>query len=179
MSAEVALLDRPKVVVKVERVVGAGLHAGPAADAGITIDVDDPVRPFRKSVYRADRDARRIRAMVAPLNQKVTLDPGVFPDLHILDGCTEVAYRNVVLLLAGGRAGMTADARLMVDDKAIMQATAILLLRPGYLMANKLSGRPEFTFKEATSVTPPTLPSTFFTVTRVGIQIPFSCSGWS
>ena len=43
-----------------------------------------------------------------------------------------------------------------------------------YLIANRLSANPAFTFSPVSSVTPATFPSTFFTVARVGIQIP-SC----
>ena len=57
----------------------------------------------------------------------MALDPGKRSDLEVLNGGAEAAYRDVVFLLASGRAGMAADAGFVVDDKAVLQATGILL----------------------------------------------------
>ena len=117
-----AFLDRPKIVVQIQRIIRTRLHARAAADASIPIDIHDPIGPLRKRIDRTNRHARRIRAMVAALNQKVALDIGELADFDVLDRCAEIPDRHLVLGFAGGRAGMAADAGVVVDDKAVLHA---------------------------------------------------------
>src|SRR5579864_6507061 len=65
VRAEVALRSRLGDRVDIERVVGAGLHAGLAADAPAAVEVDDAVVPLEEGLCRADSDAGCIVAMVA------------------------------------------------------------------------------------------------------------------
>ena len=120
VRAEVALLDRAQILVQIERVVRAGLHAGAAADAGVPIDVDDAVRALFQRVDRADRHARRVGAVVAALNQEVALDLGKLADLDVLDVGSEAADRHVVLGFAGDRAGVAPDAGVLVDHEPVL-----------------------------------------------------------
>ena len=122
MGTKMALLDRSQVIVQIDRIVWASLHASPATDAGVAIDIDNSIGPFRKRVHRADRDAWRIGAVIAALHQKVALDIGKLTDFDILDRCPKVPNRHVVFRFASGGAGMAADARVVVDDKAVLHA---------------------------------------------------------
>lgn len=116
------LLDRSKVVVQIKRIVRTGLHARAAANACVAIDIDDSIRPLRKSVDRTDRNARCVRAMVAPLHQKVALNIRKLADFDVLDRGSEVPDGHLVFGFACGRAGMAADAGVVVDDKAVLHA---------------------------------------------------------
>src|SRR5262249_24691215 len=115
-----ALLDRAELLVQVDRVVGARLHAGAAADADVAVDVDDAVAALVESRDRADRHARRVRAVVAAQHREMAAHFGEAPLLDVLDPGPEAADRDVVLLLARDRAGVAADAASMVDDEAVL-----------------------------------------------------------
>src|SRR5690606_23827719 len=119
VRAEMALLDRAEVIVQVDRVVRAGLHARAAADAGVAVDVHDAVGPFLQSVDRADLDARGVGAVVAAEHGEVAADVGITPLLDVLDRRAEVADGHAVLGFAGDGAGVAADAGVVVDEEAI------------------------------------------------------------
>src|SRR5712692_1592474 len=57
VRAEVALRGRVRLGVNVERVVGAGLHAGLAADAALAVEIDDAVGTAEERKRRADFNA--------------------------------------------------------------------------------------------------------------------------
>jgi len=116
------LLDRAKIVVQIQRIVRTRLHASTATDACVAIDIDDSVRPFRKRMDWANRNAWRIRAVITALHQEVALDMRELADFDILDRRAEDSDRHLVLGLASGRAGMAADASVVVDDKAVLHA---------------------------------------------------------
>ena len=61
VGAEVALGRGVGVLVDVERVVRAGLHAALAADAAVAVEVDDAVLALEQRLRRADRHARARR----------------------------------------------------------------------------------------------------------------------
>src|SRR5256885_15269028 len=66
MRAIVALRRRRRLRIDVERIVGTGLHARLAADAAAAVEVDDPVVPTVERDGRANGDAGRRVAVVAP-----------------------------------------------------------------------------------------------------------------
>src|SRR5262249_47248153 len=131
-GAVVALLDRPLVLVQIDRVVRARLHARAAADARISIDIHDPVRSLLEGVDRADLHARRVVAVVAAQNREVTTDLGIRPVLDVLHPRAEVPDRDIVLRLAGDRAGVAADAAVVVDEEAVLHAWGWLRGRQRY-----------------------------------------------
>ncbi len=119
VGAVVALLGGAGVLVQVERVVGAGLHAGAAADAGVAVEIDDRVRPLVQGDDRADLDAGRLVAVIAAQHREVAphLREGAL--LDVLHPGSEVSDRDLVFRLARHRARMAADALSMVDHETV------------------------------------------------------------
>ena len=117
VRAEVALLRHPGLLVQVQRVVGAAVHAGLAADAHLRIDVHDAVRALVERRDRTDLDARRIRALIAAQHREVAAHLRERADLGVLHPGAEIAQGDVVLGLAGDRAGVASDATRVVDDE--------------------------------------------------------------
>src|SRR5690606_3493731 len=118
VRAEVALGGRVADRVDVDRVVGAGLDAGLAADAHVLVEVDDPVRAAVHGRGRADRHAGRVLALVAAQHPEVPLGRGAAPLLDLLDPGAEHPQGDVVLRLAGHAAGVAADAAVVIDELA-------------------------------------------------------------
>ena len=116
VRAQVALLGRVVLGVDEDRVVRARRDARLAADADRLVEVDDPVRPPVHGLRRAGCGARRVRALVAPGHLEGPPDLGKCPDLHRLDVGAGNPQRDLVLALARRRAGMAANALVLVDD---------------------------------------------------------------
>jgi hypothetical protein len=95
------------------------LHAGFAADAALIIEIDDPVHSAEQSDRRADRDARRIVAVVTAEHGKVPARIRILSLLDVFDPCTIHAYGDVVLFFARDRAGMAADAAMLINEKSV------------------------------------------------------------
>ncbi len=116
MGAEVALLGRVVVGVDEDRVIGTRGDARLAADADRLVEVHDPVRTPVHRRGRAGVDAGRIVALVAAGDLEAA--PGGRVDAHVdrLDIGAGDRQRHLVLRLAGGRAGVAADAPRLVDD---------------------------------------------------------------
>jgi hypothetical protein len=133
VSAEVALLCGPCVVVDVERVVRAAMHAALAADALGRINVDDPIGPLLKSAHWTNRHAGSVRALIAAQDGEVSLDRGEGADLGVFHPSTKVPYGDTVLALAGDGAGVTADAPGMIYDEAELHNAkeSVFYLTPG------------------------------------------------
>src|SRR5262249_32674113 len=85
VRAEVALGGGAGFRIDVDRVVRARLEAGLAADAGVRIELDDAVGPLEHRRGRADRDARRLRAVVAAGDLEVAPRVRKDPLLDVLD----------------------------------------------------------------------------------------------
>src|SRR5215471_14640688 len=103
------------LVVEVPVGVGAGHHAGAAADAQIVVYVDDAVLPLEARTGRAGVDARRIFAMVAQHGQE-ELANGRILTLLVLEHARIVdAGRRAVLRLACQLAAVTSDTALEID----------------------------------------------------------------
>ena len=125
VGAEMAFLDGAKIIVEIQRIVGAGLHTCAATDAGVAIDVDNSIRAFLKRVDGTDRDAGRIGTLVAPEYGEVPAYVGELTEFGVLDRRPEVADRNVVLGCAGDGAGVAADAPRLIDDEAILHGDSV------------------------------------------------------
>jgi hypothetical protein len=122
VGAEVALLRAAGLLVEVEGVVGAGLHAGLAADADVLVEVDDAVRPLVEGSDRADRHAGGGGALVATQHGEVAADGREGADFGVLHPGPEVAQRDFVLGLAGDRTGVAADAAALVENESVLHA---------------------------------------------------------
>src|SRR4029077_5761315 len=107
------------------------LQAGLAADAGIRVEFHDAVRPPVHRRGRTDRDAGRIRAVVAPrdLEEAPRVREGSL--LDVLDPRALDSQRNRVLGLARGRAGVAADASPVVDDEREVHGSSAKNPTPG------------------------------------------------
>ncbi len=106
---------------RLERVVGAGLHAGFAADAAAVVEIDDAVSRRKSAVVgqisthgAASQWLQRITPKWRLVCRKLAL-------LDVLDPRAEDADRYAMLFLAGDRAGVTADAAVVIDYEAVAQ----------------------------------------------------------
>ena len=127
VRAEVALLRGPGVRIDEELIVGAGFHAGAAADAGRAVEIDDPVAPLEERIGRADADARGFVALVAQNGEEQPLRVRERSLLDRLDPAAVHADRDLVLGLARDRAGMTADALSQIDRKAEISQSGLTI----------------------------------------------------
>ena len=118
VRAEVALLGGVLLGVDVDGVIRAGVHARLAADAARRVEVDDAVGPPEQRSGRADRDARRGVAVVAPQDREQPAAVGVLTLLDVLQPGAVDAEGHLVLGLAGNGARMAADAAVLVDEEA-------------------------------------------------------------
>jgi hypothetical protein len=126
MRAEVAFLNRAQILVQIKRIIGARLHARATPDAGVAVDVYDPIRPLAEGVDWADRHTRSIGAMVTPLDQKVTFNPRKLADFDVLDVRPKPADRHIVLGFAGDRTGMASDTGFLIDDEPVLHRRILL-----------------------------------------------------
>ena len=116
--AEVALVGRVRLGVDVDRVVGAGVHARLAPDAPAVVEVDHAVRRAVQRPGRADRDARRVVALVAAHHREGA--PGVreLTGLDVLHPRPVHSERHVVLALACDSARVAPDATVTCEHEA-------------------------------------------------------------
>src|SRR5712691_8076540 len=119
MSAIVALSGGVAVGVDVERIVGAGLHAGFAADAASIIEIDDAISAFVEGLCRANSHAGSIIAVVAAIDKEKAARVRELALFNIFDPGAVDADRDIVLGFASDSAGMAADAFPLVDDECI------------------------------------------------------------
>ena len=112
--------------VDVERVVRAALHAGLAADAAPAVEVHDAVLPPEERGGGTDLDAGRVLAVVAAGDLEGAAGLGEHALLDVLDPGAGDAERDLVLGLAGHRAGVAADAPPVVDQEGVVHARRIL-----------------------------------------------------
>lgn len=118
MSAEVALLCRASVIIDVERIVRAAMHAALTSDALCRVNVDDPIRSLLERAHRANRHTGCVRALIAAQDGEVSLDRREGPHLGVFNPSAEVPYGDTVLALTSDGAGVTADAPRMIYDEA-------------------------------------------------------------
>ena len=121
-GVEVTLGGGVFIRIDVERIVGTSLHAGLATDAALAVEVHDSVLPAEKRDRRTNFDAGRIIAVVAPQYGEMSLRVRKFALLDVFDPCAVNTNRDIVLFFAGNRAGMTANAAVLINDKTVAHA---------------------------------------------------------
>src|SRR5439155_15581366 len=119
VRAVVALGRGVRVRVDVERVVGAALHAGLAADAARAVEVHDAVGAAVEGDGRTDRHAGRVVAVIAAQHGEVAARVRPRPLLDVLDPGAKGSERHLVFFLARHRARMAADALAVVDHETV------------------------------------------------------------
>ena len=123
MWAVVALLRGVVHRVDVEGVIRTGLHARFAPDTKVGVEVDDAVVAFEKCAGGANGDTRCVRAVITAENGEEPLGVGPGSLLDVLDPGSVDSERDLMLGLACDRAGVTADAEVLIDDEAVFQDT--------------------------------------------------------
>lgn len=121
MRAIVALCSCTVVRIDVYRVVGTGLQTGLTTNADVRVKLDDTVIALIHRRDGAYPDAGRICTMVAPRDLELTSHVRVRARLDALHPCTVHAERDFVLALARRRAGVTADAPVIPNQKPVVQ----------------------------------------------------------
>ena len=106
--------------VEIDRVVGAGLHAGFAADANARVELDDAVCALIHGSDGTDAHAGRVGAMVAARHLEAASHVGVETRFDVLDPRAIHTQRHLVLGLARSRTGVTADTFGLVNEKAVV-----------------------------------------------------------
>jgi hypothetical protein len=120
MGTVVALGRGPCLGIDIECAVRTGLSAGLAAYAATGIEIHDTVIPLVQGFDRADIDAGRLFAVVAPHDRKIPAGFGETPLFDILDPRPVYPQGHLVLGFAGYRAGMAPDALSGVDHETIV-----------------------------------------------------------
>jgi len=116
MRAEITFLSGMIFRIDEDGVVGAGSHAGFAADADRFIEIDDAVSAFEHRGGWARGHAGRVRALITPRHLMCATHLRKYADVDMLNVRARHANRDDVLRLAGSRARMTTNAARMVDD---------------------------------------------------------------
>lgn len=106
--------------VDVDSIVGAGLHAGFAADTDAVVEFDDAVRPLIHGFGGAYSNTRGVGTMVAARDLEVTAIIGEGSRFNILYPGSIHPERNFVFALTCCGAGMTADTFPIVYDKPVI-----------------------------------------------------------
>jgi hypothetical protein len=90
------------------------------------IEVDDTVGSAKKSDGGTNLNAGSVVAVVAAEHREVPPRIRVAALFNILHPCAVYSHRDVVLFLAGHRAGVTADATVLIDNKSVAHYKAFL-----------------------------------------------------
>lgn len=120
MRAEMTFRGGVGFGVEIDRVVRAGLHTGFTSDANGRIKLNDAIRALIHGADGTNANARRVGAVVAARHLKAAAHVGEGTRLDVLDPCAIHAQRHLVLGLARGGAGVTADAFGLVNEKAVV-----------------------------------------------------------
>jgi len=120
MRAEGAFCNGVGFGVEIDRVVGAGLHAGFAADANGRVKLDDAIAALIHGCDGTDAHAGRVDAVIAARHLKAAAHVGISTCFNILDPGAIHTKRHLVFGLARGGAGVTADAFALVNEKAVI-----------------------------------------------------------
>ncbi len=126
VRAKMALLNRSQIFIQKERIVRAGLHTGPTTDTRVSVNINDAILSLRKGFNGANGHARRIRALVASLNQKIALDLWKFANFNVFDVRSKPANGNIVFRFAGNGAGMAPNTGFLVDYKPVLHRWSLL-----------------------------------------------------
>src|SRR2546428_12155770 len=99
-----------------DRIVRAGGDAGFAADADVLVEIDDAVGAAVHRRRGTGLDAGWMVALIAAGDLKGATRGGELSDVDVLDVGAIHAEGDGVLRLAGGAAGVAADADCLIDD---------------------------------------------------------------
>jgi hypothetical protein len=126
------------------------LHAALAPDAAVAVEVDDAVGAAVKRAGRADLNAGSCVAMIAAHDPEMAAGVRELALLDVLYPGAKHADGYVILFLARHRAGMTPDASILIEHKAIAHEGYLLLLagsgtRRMKLFRRSISNPPEVT----------------------------------
>ncbi len=94
----------------------------------VAVQIDDAVAALEERVGRTDARARRVVALIAEDGKEEAAGVGERALLDRLDPAAVHADRNLVLGLAGDRAGVTADAFSEVDGEPVVGHSSGILL---------------------------------------------------
>jgi hypothetical protein len=83
------------------------------------IEIDDAITATKQRNSRTNLYARRIVAMIASQYRKMAPSIGISPFFNVLDPSAIHAERNIMFFLASHRAGVTADAPVLIDDEPV------------------------------------------------------------
>jgi len=83
------------------------------------IEIDDAITAAKQRNRRTNLYARRIVAMVASQYRKMAPSIGVSAFFNVLYPSAIHAERNIMLFLASHRAGVTADASVLINDEPV------------------------------------------------------------
>ena len=122
MRAKMAFRRGTVIRINVDGVVRAGLHTRFAAYTALGAEVDNTVFALVHRGHGADRDARRIFAMITARDLKNAAGVGIGSLLNVLHPSAVYSQRNVVFRLTGNGAGVASDALSIVDDESIAHA---------------------------------------------------------
>ena len=114
-----AVIGGPRLVHAVARIIGAGHRAIGAADADVVIDGDNPVGALFRGRRGADIKAGRFVAMHAADRHECAAHIGECAGLEIQHLAPHHARGGGILVLAGGGAGLAADATVEIGNNGI------------------------------------------------------------
>jgi hypothetical protein len=141
------------VGVNIQRVIGAGLHTGFAADAATGIEIDDAVRAFIERARRANRHTWRVITVIAAVHEKIATGIRELAPLDVLDPRAIHADGDIVFSFTGNGAGMAPDAFALIDDKGILHCMESLSFA-----SKVLRGFASITLKSLSKALPPDEP---------------------
>ena len=127
MGAIVARGGSMTVGVDVKRVVGTRLHTRFAPYTAIGVKVNNTIGAFVQRLRWTNSDARRIRTMIAAVNEKIAPRIGKLTLLDVLDPRSIHSYGYIMFGLACHRAGVAADALALVDHEGVFRHELFLL----------------------------------------------------
>jgi len=106
--------------VKIDRVVGTGLHAGFTSDANGWIKLNNAIITLIHRGDRTDTHAGRVGAMIAARHLKAAAHVRIRARFNIFDPRAIHTKRHLIFGLARSRAGVTSDALALVNQKSII-----------------------------------------------------------
>ena len=125
VGTEMTFRRRIRFRIDIDRIIGTGLHTGLASDTDISVELHNPVLALIHRRNRTDPDARMICAVIAPGYLKIPSNVRLASGFDTFHPCALDAERNFVLALACGRAGMTTDTGVIIDQKTVIHQSLL------------------------------------------------------
>ena len=120
MRAESAFGGGVRFGVEINRIVGAGLHAGFTSDANARVELDDAIVTLIHCGDGTDADAGRVGAMITARHLKAAAHIGIRARFNILDPRAIYTKWHLILRLARGTARVTSDTFALVNEEAVI-----------------------------------------------------------